>query len=197
MTMKQRDVQGSCKTRRRYLACLPCILLLLQCPSVLGSTSREQTIFEASPSQKIATPVPLPDTVVQILTKDNDVVECLKDNPIPRGRSLASWFSASEVHLNGSNESDLVVLPVVQGGPYMCFHSTEGIGWFWIFRQTGERYQLVLKTAGLSLILQHARHNGYKDIQSEGLVGAVVSRASFRFENGSYREYRRKTEDLR
>ncbi len=161
-----------------------------------GSAAQEQSVFDADPSEPIAHQIPLPNGAAQVLAKDENVVACMKDNPIPQGGSLASWFRASEIHLNGPNEADLIVLPVAQGSLYMCFHSVEGIGWFWIFRRVGGQYELVLKTAGLGVTVLESRHNGYRDIQSGGQVGASATRIRFHFENGRYHEYQRKTEEL-
>lgn len=180
-----------------YVALVSCILLSLESSTVWGSAKPEQTVFESDPSQPITRPMPLPDAVLQILAEDNGVASCVKDNPIPSGRSLASWFAASEVHLKGFDEADLVVLPVSQGDSYMCFHSVEGMGWFWVFRQTGGQYELALKTAGLGLTVLDRRHNGYRDIQSGSQVGKFATVVSFRFENGRYREDRQNTEELK
>lgn len=175
---------------------ISCALLSLGATVGWGSEAQEQTVFDADPSEPIAHPIALPNGAAHVLAQDDDVVACMKDNPIPQGASLASWFTASEIHLNGPNETDLIVLPVAQNSPYMCFHSAEGIGKFWVFRQAGGRYELVLKTAGLGLTVLESKHNGYRDIESGGQVGAFVRRSSFRFENGRYHEYQRKTEEL-
>jgi len=170
-----------------------CLFLLLEPAGVWGKTEKEQTSFDADPSdpsRQIARPVPLPDSVLQILSNDSEVVACRKENPIPPGASPASWFAASEIHLDGPREADLVVLPVAQGDRLMCFHSAEGIGWFWVFRQVGAHYALVLKTAGLGLAIRDARHNGYRDIQSGAAFGTHSSQTTYRFENGKYHEYR-------
>ncbi|MGA7523460.1 MAG: hypothetical protein WBW84_13465 [Acidobacteriaceae bacterium] len=118
----------------------------------------------------------------------------MQENPIPPGDSLASWFEASEIHLDGPDEADLVVLPVAQGSRLLCFHSAEGIGWFWVFRQAGAHYELVLKTAGLGLTILHGRHHGYRDIQSGMAFGTHSSQTTYRFANGQYREYRREAQ---
>jgi hypothetical protein len=171
---------------------------LLSLAATVGwaNETREQTVFDADPSVPIVRPIALPNGAAQILAKDDNVVACMKDNPIPQAASLASWFTASEIHLNGPNEADLVVLPAAQNSPFICFHSVEGIGWFWVFRQIGGRYELVLKTAGLGLTVLESRHSGYRDILSGGQVGAFATQSSFRFENGRYREHQRKTEKL-
>jgi hypothetical protein len=167
---------------------------LLEPSGAWGKTGKEQTSFDADSSRQITHPVPLPDSVLQILARDNDVVACRKENPIPPGASLASWFVASEIHLTGPDEADLVVLPVAQESPYLCFHSVEGIGWFWLFRQVGAHYELVLKTAGLGLIIRNTRHHGYRDIQNGMAFGTHSSQTTYRFENGKYRDYLSETQ---
>jgi hypothetical protein len=174
------------------LAC--CIVVSLEASDIWGSTSQEQTTFDANDAQQITRPVPLPNSVLRILAEDKEVMACMKENPIQRRESLASWFIASEIHLNGPDEADLVALPMAQRSPLDCFHSVEGIGWFWVFRPVGARYQLVLKTAGLGLIIRDARHGGYRDIQTGAAFGTHSSQITYRFENGKYREYRRKAQ---
>lgn len=174
----------------RRLILPPCLFLLLEPSGAWGKAGSEQTSFDADASQQIAHPLPLPDSVLRVLSHDDVVMACRKENPIPPGASLASWFAASEVHLDGPDEADLVVLPVAKGRPYLCFHSIEGVGWFWVFRQIGADYQLVLKTAGLGLIIRDARHHGYRDIQSGTAFGTHRSQTTYRFENGQYRKDR-------
>jgi len=151
-------------------------------------------VFNADPSERLARPMPGPDAVLQVLSKDETVAACVKENPISHSGSLASWFVASQIHLNGSDETDLVVLPITQGDRLMCFHSVEGIGWFWVFRPIGGRYELALKTAGLGLSILDSRHSGYRDIQSGGQVGKRSTRSMFRFDGKAYREFLKKTE---
>ena len=178
---------------RRRLILGFCIFLLLEHSGAFGGTEREQTSFDADPSDpsnQVTRPVSLPGSVLQILAQDSQVAACRKENPIPSGTSLNSWFVASEIHLDGPDEADLVVLPVAQGDRFMCFHSVEGIGWFWVFCQVGGHYKLVLKTAGLGLVVRNARHHGYRDIQTGLAYGNYSSQTTYRFENGKYREYR-------
>lgn len=109
---------------------------MLESSEALGKTEKEQTSFDADPDfAQVTRPARLPDSVLQILARDSEVAACEKENPISLTTSLASWFVASEIHLDGPDEVDLVVLPTAQGNRLMCFHSAEGIGWFWVFRQ--------------------------------------------------------------
>ena len=167
-----------------------CLFLLLESSGALGKTGKEQTSFDADPSSQVTRPVSLPGSVLQILAQDSEVAACRKENPVPSEASLASWFVASEIHLDGADEADLVVLPLAQGNLLMCFHSVEGIGWFWVFRQVGAHYELVLKAAGLGLVIRDVRHHGYRDIQSGFAFGTHSSQTTYRFENGEYRKYR-------
>lgn len=170
------------------------LVLMTQASIALGAPKQEQTLFNADPSEGITHPVPVPDPILETLTKDVSVVACVKDNPIPSNTALASWFAASEIHLNEPNETDIVVLPAAQGSPYLCFHSAEGIGWFWVFRKTGRQYEPVLKTSGLGLRVLDSKHNGYRDLQSESQIGGTNTETVFRFENGRYRVHQRKAE---
>jgi hypothetical protein len=178
----------------RRLTVVSCLFLLLEPFGAWGKTEREQTSFDAEPSSPITRAVSLPESALQILAQDSTVVACMKESPIPSEASLASWFIASEIHLDGSDEADLVVLPVAQGVPPMCFHSVEGIGWFWVFRQVHAHYELVLKTSGLGLFIRDARHHGYRDIQSGAAFGTHSSQTTYRFDNGKYREFRSETQ---
>lgn len=176
------------------------LLLLFSAGShaqISGATRREQPEFNADPSEQVTHPIHVPNAVLQLLAKDTAVAACMKDNPIAPGGSLTSWFTASEIHLNGPDEADLVVLPIAQGDALMCFHSVEGVGWFWVFRRAAAQYELVLKTAGLGLSVLDTRHNGYKDIRSDGQVGKWSTRTTFRFTGGRYQEFQKKTNELK
>jgi hypothetical protein len=165
------------------------------------SSQQEQSSFgtEELPGETLVKrPVPVPDTVLQILKTDDGVKSCLEYNPLVPGQLLGSWFIASEIHLDGPNERDLVILPTPHpGDTYMCFHSVSGIGQFWVFRKIGERYQLVLKASGTGLLILKTRNNGYRSIQtgSVGQAGRYVTTITFRFDGQRYREYRNITQE--
>lgn len=176
-----------------YLAWLPCLALLLEGWAVSQTISGEQSSFntnQAASEPLIKRPVRIPGAVLEILRKDDTVGACMEDNPVAPGQSLASWFVASEIHLHGPDEVDLVVLPAGRTETYMCFHSVEGVGWFWVFRHVGERYELALKTAGLSLRVLRTKHDGYRDIRAASEVGTLGRWVIFRFSVGQYRKYR-------
>jgi hypothetical protein len=182
--------QGKFHCERKSYVVFPTFFALLLGASIsLATTGQEQSTFKADPSERLARPMPVPDAILQILSKDETVMACVRDSSIPHRSSLRSWFGASAIHLNGPDETDLVVLPVAKGSRVMCFQSVEGIGWFWVFRPIGGGYELVLKAAGLGLSVLDSRHNGYRDIRSGGQVGKWSTEATFRFDGKTYREY--------
>jgi len=97
-------------------------------------TAQEQSTFgtqEASPDEpRVKRPVPIPDAVLEVLKADDGVKSCLEYNPLAPGQLLNSWFVASGIHLDGHNETDLVILPSYRAEESMCLESVSGIGTF-------------------------------------------------------------------
>ncbi len=165
------------------------------------SEQHEQSTFGAEevPGVPFVTrPVSIPEPVVQILKDEVSVKSCLSYNPLLPGHSLASWFTGSEIHLHGPGESDLVVVPIPRAHEpdYGCFHSAEGIAWFWVFRQSNGRYQLALSIFSNGLDILETRNNGYRNIQAITASGAgrSLTTMTFRFDGKSYQEYGKKAE---
>jgi len=186
----------------RVLLCFALVLGSIAGSYAAGQTGKqEQSSFgtEEFPGEPLVKrPVPVPDAVLEILKGDDGVKSCLEYNPLPAGGLLSSWFIASEIHLDGVNETDLVVLanPKPEES-YPCFHSVAGISWFWVFRQTGRRYELVLRCAGNGLDVLKTRNNGYRDLQTVtlGQAGRYVTTTTFRFDGKRYKKYRESTEE--
>lgn len=188
------------RMNRSHVVVMVCLVVLLQ--SVAESQKprqggqQEQTSFgteEIPTVPQVKRPAPMPDSVLQVLNTDEGVKSCLENNTLTPGQLLSSWFIASEIHLDGRNETDLVVLPNPYGEQSMCFHSVEGIGWFWVFRQNQGRHELVLKASGNGLEILNSSHNGYKDIQTVSGVGRFVTTIIFHFDGRRYRERQKKT----
>lgn len=195
MSRKPKNAEYRASRKRVYAGGVACLILLLEASISLRAASFVQSEFYADPSERITRPLPVPESVLQILAGEDVVTACMKDTPILRGRPLAAWFVASEIHLNDSSEPDMIVLPSSQA-PFLCFHSAEGIGRFWAFRRTNGGYDLALTTSGLSLSVLDTKHNGYRDIRSGGQVGKFGTTTIFRFESGRYREYRKETTEV-
>lgn len=121
----------------------------------------------------------------------------MEDNPLSPGETLSTWFLASPIHLDGSEDTDLVVLPSLSREAGMCFQGATGIGWFWVFRKTGDKYQLVLKAAGNSLVVLKNRDHAYRDIRTltTGQASKYLTTIVFRFDGKRYREYQNWTKE--
>jgi hypothetical protein len=160
----------------------------------------EQSTFavEEIPGEaRVTHPIAVPDGVLAILRTDGAVKSCLKDNPLGRGQSLSSWFVASQIHLYGVNEADVIVLPSLHGEESMCFQSPTGVGLFWVFRHDGQQYKLVLQTWGNGLQILTSKTDGYRNIQTGtvGEAGRVITNVRFRFDGTQYAKDRETTSE--
>jgi hypothetical protein len=198
------------KTPNMKLLPLTVLLFILSAKPAQSQTAsevrhgREQSNFfsteQGSSEPLVKRPVSIPDAVLQILKTDDGVQSCLENNPLTPGEPLNSWFIASEVHLDGAHESDLIVLPNAssKGDVYLCFHSVSGIGWFWVFRPIGRGYLLALAAPGDVLNILNARTSGYRDIQTKTgtAAGRFLTTTTFRFGGERYQEYRKDTREI-
>lgn len=156
-------------------------LLLFNEWSALGQNSvsdrnSEQTVFEAEADTSemlVRRPVEIPNSALQVLrdTLTGGILNCLKARGATPDQVPGSWFSASAIHLNGSEEVDLVVVvdaPKITDptSPAGCLLPAHG-GPFWVLGPgiASGRYGLFLATGGLRLKVLNSRTNRYRDIQ--------------------------------
>ncbi len=111
----------------------------------------EQTDFGAD--SELERPIPVPEAALKAL---RNALQASPDE-LP-----AEQLRASEVHLGGLTEADLVV-PVIGGG-----HAA----FFYILRPTSDGYQLIFDSGGDSMTVLRARSHGYRDLQVEGITMA-------------------------
>jgi hypothetical protein len=148
---------------------------------------------------RVKHPIPIPGVAVETLLADQGVKSCLKDNPLQTGQSLSSWFVGSSIHLDGPKEMDVVVVPSFRGEESMCFQTPAGIGLFWVFRQNGRRYELVLRTWAGGLQILTSKTNGYRNVRTGtlGQAGRVLANAAFQFDGSRYVEAGQATHEQR
>lgn len=135
----------------------------------------EQTDFGAD--SELERPIPVPEAALKAL---RNALQATPDE-LP-----AEQLRASEVHLAGSTEADLVV-PVIGGG-----HAA----FFYILRPTSDGYQLIFDSGGDSMTVLRARSHGYRDLQVEGITmaGKNVTTVTYRFDGHKYVKTSEKTE---
>jgi hypothetical protein len=169
--------------------------LLLGEHSPAAHKGHEQTDFSAELDYyPIQRPVNLSRAALSALSKDELVASCLENNNLRLEELPANWFIASEIHLAGSNERDLVVTaneygPEPAAGelpPYGCLTGASTTH-FWVLRKTSGGFSLVLSQMALGLTVLHGRTNGLRDIQVGANIGAsYYSTIDYRFDGHSY-----------
>jgi hypothetical protein len=153
------------------------------------SPSPEQTHFSAE-DDGVAHPVTLPDDVLKALEKDERVRTSMESSDPPVQTPPSSWFSASKVHLASQEEDDLVVLAEgeLRGANVIMF---------WVFRKTGQGFELVLEAPAHDLEIRKRRSNGYRDIEIVAMTASEVHTVLYRFDGKRYVVRREKLEPIK
>ncbi|HEX7314732.1 MAG TPA: hypothetical protein VF297_12475 [Pyrinomonadaceae bacterium] len=152
--------------------------------NAVAPQAEEQTNFNLE--EPVARPATIPPDVLRGLGQDEKVLTCLTSGggnatvEIP-----AAWFAASEVHLNGDKLPDLVVKP-----QNACLNGAN-IGPFWVFRNTGRGYALVLRADTLGLEVLRTRTRGYRNIRLSSATARRVQTSLLKFDGKTYRAARR------
>jgi hypothetical protein len=136
----------------------------------------EQTDFGADSG--LERPIPVPEAALKALR--NARLQATPDE------LSSEQLQASEIHLDGLSEVDLVV-PVLGGG-----HAA----FFYILRPTSDGYQLIFDSGGDSMTVLRTRSHGYRDLQVEGITmaGKSVTMVIYRFDGHKYVKASEKTE---
>jgi len=157
----------------------------------------EQSVSQGRPAHPAAAQVqPLagvPASALEILRADQTVSSCLEKQKLSPDHLPASWFSASRIHLAGPDENDLLVQPVFSPERRQCFYGVECCAWFWVFRQAGKGYELVLKVFAGALSVRESIWKGYRDIQASSANANGLTTLTFRFDGTRYKEFRKRT----
>jgi hypothetical protein len=138
------------------------------------STKEEQTEFTVG--EPIQVPAQIPATAVRALSAEGTVSNCLKSKAIPLEKLPAEWFTASIIHLHRANEADLVVVPAMESGSDKsksdCWDLVKFKGsdryegtLFWILRQNGRDYEVVLSKDAPQLIIGPTRSRGFQTLE--------------------------------
>jgi hypothetical protein len=153
--------------------------------------SREQLVFSTEQQLlPVERPVSIPEGALQALRDNEYVRTCLSKGQTPE-EIPASWFVGSEIHLDGPDEIDLIVLP--NNG---CLLGAN-IGPFWVFRKTPQAYELVLDVHVHDLRVLGTRSNGYRDIRTWSATAVTRTTVLFRFDGHKYQPYQTKSEPIR
>lgn len=149
---------------------------------------QEQTNFGLE--ENVTRPVSIPQGVLSILVDDSEVRTsgCVASDQTA-DKISASWFEASQIHLDGPKEVDLLVK--AKDG---CLFGAN-IGPFWVFRKTQRAYELLLAVSALDVELLPRTTNGHKDISAGAVAGGKYVSAFYQFDGHRYVEAGSKVEE--
>jgi len=146
--------------------------------------SREQTTFsEQDPIQEL---VALPRGVLGILLRTKEVRDELRVASDLERRNPVQLFRASEVHLEGSDEVDLVVAGVVP-------MSGADNDWYWVVLSPHTNPRIVLFAGCNTLELLGAKTNGYRNIRTSWSSASQTVVRSYRFDGKEYKLWKEKS----
>ncbi|MGA8871157.1 MAG: hypothetical protein WB460_08460 [Candidatus Acidiferrales bacterium] len=161
--------------------------------SVANHHQSEQTSFgaEAIPGEVLVkNPVEVPKTALLVLqgALSRGALNCVRFEKVRPEEIPSSWFVASEIHLDGPNEIDLIIRPQAlpeSPSPNRCLFGAHAVP-FWILVKADEGYRLLLKTTGDALQIMDQRTRGYRDIEVWSLTAATRTALILKFDGNRY-----------
>lgn len=139
----------------------------------------EQRIFGAE-DENLKRAIAVPEEALLFLRKDPAVQQILVSQRMSAEQLPKTWFRASEVHLSGPEEKDLVVIAI---GPLRGANVTT----FWIFRPTSQGLKLILSDSALGLRIKDTRSNRYQDVELASAVADRIFTSSYHFDGNEYK----------
>jgi len=146
---------------------------------------------------KITRPSDAPKDVLQILRRNEYVLNCLQflrqEDEAP-DEIPSSWFVASEIHLGGPKEVDFVVQPRELGrvpAENRCLFGARVIP-FWVFRNTPKGFELILEVHEHDLTVLSTRSKGYRDIETWSSTAITQTTWLYKFDGRRYVPFKRK-----
>jgi hypothetical protein len=171
-----------------------CVPHVLTAQHAEPTGQKEQSEFNIGADMPMQRPIILPRAALDALSRDERVASCLEHEGLSAEKLTGNWFVASEIHLDGPNETDLIVLP---GGrlpdtpageisPNACFLGAN-TAQMWVLRETQNGFKLVLSQIGLDMSVLATRTNGFRDIEVGVADGGYVDSIHNKFDGQSYK----------
>jgi hypothetical protein len=170
-----------------------------QTQSAKGYPSQEQSRFSAEQDiVPVEHPANLPEAVLGLLTTDNRVQQCVQHENLSANQLPPSRFVASEIHLDGKTEADLIVQPALLSdtpAANRCLFGARTVQ-FWVFRKTAQGYESVLSITSVGLTVLNSKWKGYRDVEVSESNVSTMSETLYRFDGKQYRRYQTKTKPI-
>jgi hypothetical protein len=187
----------------RILKLLPLFLLAFVIKSVglqdVSPPSADQSQFSMeTDAVPIQHPKDVPESALQLLRNDRLVLNCSRAAKMSPDQVPALWFVASETHLDGHNEKDLVVQRRdlhLGPAPNACLMGVN-VKPFWIFRETGMGYSLVLFVAAHDLKILETRSKGLRDVRASAMTAVTGYSATYKYDGEKYQVSQRDPKPL-
>lgn len=153
-----------------------------------NTSDKEQSVFGGE-DETVVHPIKVPPGVLEILRKDKQVLRYLDAEQKAAHELTTEPFLASEIHLDGPNEIDVIVMGEgrLRGANVVTF---------WLFRKLADEYRLVLKATAQSLLVLRARWNGFRIISAGSPIAGSSVEVFYRFDGKQYQYYRKKSEPI-
>ena len=175
---------------RRFLAL---VLLSVGSINLFAQTKpalpAEQTHFSAEDAAANH-PVTIPAEVFAQLERHSHVRAAMENADPPLKQASAKWFSASVVHLAGSDEKDIVVRAKDR-------LAGANVDMFWVFRLLPRGPQLVLNGPAHDLIVRRTRWKGLREIELDSMTATKLNTNVLRFDGVRYAVFSEKLEDIK
>jgi hypothetical protein len=203
--------------RRRSVWCFAFAVLVavlavsVEAQKPAKNSQTEQTSFGADWGDDfISKPVEIPLGALQVVRDTLSLrpeAGCLERKGMTPEKIPALWFAASEIHLAGPDEVDLIVQP---NFPKIVSHELPSdtveaascllganVGRFWVIKKNPSgRYSLLLATVALGLEVLDSRSNFYRNIQTAASTAGTTTTVLYKMSVAQYQVAEKKTEPL-
>ncbi len=142
----------------------------------------EQVHFSAG-DETVERAIQVPDEIMAILRNDGGIRQFLESEHLSAAHLPVSWFAASEVHLAGPKEKDIVVVGIGK-------LKRAGLTTFWVFRPMHLGYEVLLSAIEHDLTVTDERWKGYRIIKTSAVTPTSIRSAAYRFEGGQYKMFK-------
>ena len=149
-----------------------------------------QSIHFSAEDAAFPNPAPVPGDVLSLLEKESVVRDAFKDDESVDKKIPSTWFSATELQLSRKGKADLLV----RAEPPLAGANTD---YFWIFRNSGSGYVLLLGGQAHDLEIRTRRSHGFRDIAMIAMTAAELHTTVYRFNGKRYVVYREKSEAIK
>jgi hypothetical protein len=136
----------------------------------------EQKLFSNSPFQH---PVTLSTEVLKVLLAAHPAKETFAVLNDSERTNASQLFEAGEVHLNGPDEVDLIVIGMGR------MRGTDN-SWFWVVRSARKYPEIILFSGGDSLEVLDSKTHGYRDIRAVWMSSLETETTTYHFDGHSY-----------